>query len=363
MTNMQATASEDMVLFTGAAERFTRSVVAPAAAALDGSGSAELDRVLEHAAELGLLCLGTPAAAGGVAQEVDALCAVLLPIAREHAGIAALLFVHAGAEQLLAATGAWPAAVSAGDLLSWPAFSAVGAPAEARFDLERARLDGALPLVPLSTRARQLVVPVRAGADRVELALCAAEASGLSRAPVDVLGLECCAPADLVLDAVPAVRAGALDPAALAEVTATLSLGVAAIALGLVEGTFATALDYAHERRQGARRIVDWLEVRRLLSGARESALVLGAALDGVLAARRAGDARWRDTATALALSATEAACEATTDGVQLLGGNGYTKDYPQERRMRDARQLRCLLGAAPARRRAAFDAWLAAAR
>jgi alkylation response protein AidB-like acyl-CoA dehydrogenase len=36
---------------------------------------------------------------------------------------------------------------------------------------------------------------------------------------------------------------------------------------------------------------------------------------------------------------------------VQLLGGNGYMKDYPQEKRMRDAKQVQSLLGMAPVRK------------
>ena len=35
---------------------------------------------------------------------------------------------------------------------------------------------------------------------------------------------------------------------------------------------------------------------------------------------------------------ASDTAMEVTTDGVQLLGGYGYTKDYPLERMMRDAK-------------------------
>ena len=37
-----------------------------------------------------------------------------------------------------------------------------------------------------------------------------------------------------------------------------------------------------------------------------------------------------------------------TDNGIQVLGGNGYMKDYGQEKRYRDARQVQALLGAAP---------------
>jgi alkylation response protein AidB-like acyl-CoA dehydrogenase len=50
-------------------------------------------------------------------------------------------------------------------------------------------------------------------------------------------------------------------------------------------------------------------------------------------------------TALAAVVHIGDLACTATTEGVQLLGGNGYMKDYGQEKRMRDARQARSLLG------------------
>jgi alkylation response protein AidB-like acyl-CoA dehydrogenase len=49
--------------------------------------------------------------------------------------------------------------------------------------------------------------------------------------------------------------------------------------------------------------------------------------------------------AVAAAIHISEMACSATSEGVQLLGGNGYMKDYGQEKRMRDAWQARSLLG------------------
>jgi len=47
----------------------------------------------------------------------------------------------------------------------------------------------------------------------------------------------------------------------------------------------------------------------------------------------------------------TEQASRATTDGVQVLGGYGYMQDYRQEKRMRDAKQIEAIFGAAPAKR------------
>ncbi len=44
-------------------------------------------------------------------------------------------------------------------------------------------------------------------------------------------------------------------------------------------------------------------------------------------------------------------AADATTDGIQVLGGYGYMKDYGQEKRFRDAKQIQSLMGITHLRR------------
>jgi alkylation response protein AidB-like acyl-CoA dehydrogenase len=51
---------------------------------------------------------------------------------------------------------------------------------------------------------------------------------------------------------------------------------------------------------------------------------------------------------SAAALHIAELSCNATSDGIQILGGYGYMKDYGQEKRYRDARMVQALLGAVP---------------
>jgi hypothetical protein len=55
------------------------------------------------------------------------------------------------------------------------------------------------------------------------------------------------------------------------------------------------------------------------------------------------GAAESAGAAVAAAVHVSELACNGTVEGVQLLGGNGYMKEYGQEKRMRDARQARTL--------------------
>ncbi|WP_255375878.1 acyl-CoA dehydrogenase family protein [Saccharomonospora sp. CUA-673] len=54
---------------------------------------------------------------------------------------------------------------------------------------------------------------------------------------------------------------------------------------------------------------------------------------------RAARTAAWRSSASVVAkLVATDAAMKVTTDAVQVLGGAGYTRDFPVERYMREAK-------------------------
>ena len=57
---------------------------------------------------------------------------------------------------------------------------------------------------------------------------------------------------------------------------------------------------------------------------------------------------QWQTRSRAAALLIQEMACEVTTDGIQVLGGAGYMKDFGQEKRFRDAKHIQALLGIAP---------------
>ena len=59
----------------------------------------------------------------------------------------------------------------------------------------------------------------------------------------------------------------------------------------------------------------------------------------------------WGTYSMSAALIVHNMACDLVNDGVQVLGGNGYMKDYGQEKRFRDARQVQALLGSVPLRK------------
>jgi alkylation response protein AidB-like acyl-CoA dehydrogenase len=113
---------------------------------------------------------------------------------------------------------------------------------------------------------------------------------------------------------------------------------VGAQALGLAQGALDLAVGYVQERRQFDQRIADFQGLQFLLadlSVAIDAARQLVYRACALLDAGAPGTARASSTAK---LFASDTAMRVTTDVVQLLGGAGYTRDFPAERMMRDAK-------------------------
>ena len=115
-------------------------------------------------------------------------------------------------------------------------------------------------------------------------------------------------------------------------------LGAAAQAVGIAQGALDAATAYVKERRQFGQRIADFQGVQFMLA---DMAMTLEAARQLVYVAAAKSERSDPDLAyfgAAAKCFASDTAMTITTDAVQLLGGYGYTKDYPVERMMRDAK-------------------------
>ncbi|MFD9241911.1 acyl-CoA dehydrogenase family protein [Streptomyces sp. NPDC059556] len=114
-------------------------------------------------------------------------------------------------------------------------------------------------------------------------------------------------------------------------------LGIAACATGLAQAALDAAVAYANERTTFGRRIIDHQGLGFLLA---DMAAAVDAARATYLdAARRRDLGRpFSRQASAAKLIATDTAMKVTTDAVQVLGGYGYTRDFPAERYMREAK-------------------------
>ena len=114
-------------------------------------------------------------------------------------------------------------------------------------------------------------------------------------------------------------------------------LGIAAAATGLAQAALDRAAEYASEREQFGRRIGDFQGLAFLLADM--EAAVTSARATYLHAARLKDAGRGFSKEAAVAkLVATDAAMRVTTDAVQVLGGAGYTEDFPLERYMREAK-------------------------
>lgn len=114
-------------------------------------------------------------------------------------------------------------------------------------------------------------------------------------------------------------------------------IGIAAQALGIGEGAIDEAVKYVKERKQFGKRISQFQNTQFKLADMRTRMqaakwLVYAAAMK-----KDSGEPYSEDAAMAK-LFAAEAASEVTRQAVQLFGGYGYTREYPVERMMRDAK-------------------------
>ena len=118
---------------------------------------------------------------------------------------------------------------------------------------------------------------------------------------------------------------------------------IAAQALGIASGALDYATGYVKERRQFGRAIADFQGIQFMLAdmamrleGARQLTYHAAALSERAMAGERVAGLTFASAAAKCLASDT--AMAVTTDAVQLLGGYGYTSDFPVERMMRDAK-------------------------
>jgi alkylation response protein AidB-like acyl-CoA dehydrogenase len=121
-------------------------------------------------------------------------------------------------------------------------------------------------------------------------------------------------------------------------------LGIAACAVGLARGALAEAVGYARERQAFGQAISGFQGLQFMLA---DMDTQVHAARALLLEAARLKDAGRPFTlpAARAKLLATDVAMRVTTDAVQVLGGAGYTTDFPVERYMREAKVLQIVEG------------------
>ncbi|MEU0193211.1 acyl-CoA dehydrogenase [Streptomyces afghaniensis] len=113
---------------------------------------------------------------------------------------------------------------------------------------------------------------------------------------------------------------------------------IAAQALGIAQGALDYAKGYVKERKQFGKPIADFQGIQFMLADMAMKISAARALTYQAAAASERGDADLTYLGAAAKCFASDVAMQVTTDAVQLLGGYGYTRDYPVERMMRDAK-------------------------
>ncbi|MFH8790272.1 acyl-CoA dehydrogenase family protein [Streptomyces roseoverticillatus] len=188
------------------------------------------------------------------------------------------------------------------------------------------------------------------GAHGITAFLVPGDAPGLSAAaPERKMGMKGSPTAQLHLDGVrvPDARRIGEEGQGFAIALSALDsgrLGIAACAIGVAQAALDEALAFAAGRRQFGRPIADFQGLRFMLA---DMATQIEAGRALYLAAARLRDAGlpFSKEAAMAKLFCTDAAMRVTVDAVQLLGGYGYTADFPAERYMREAKVLQIVEG------------------
>ncbi|HIA28431.1 MAG TPA: acyl-CoA dehydrogenase [Planctomycetes bacterium] len=341
---------------------FSDNELAPRATALDESGGSPREN-LKKLAETGMLGVTVPEDLGGAG--LDLLTAVLVveELARGCASTAAVAQVHLfDATTSLLVQGSdeqkqrFLPSLASGDSLATVALVEPGAESDAGSIATTAtpcdggwKISGSKTFVIGAIESGLLLTVARTekGSGVAGLAFFAFDpgTSGVVMRPRSgMLGLRGAAIADISLEGVILPEdamlggEGGHSPAIMRTLERS-RIGAAAVAIGVARGAITEALGYASERRAFGRTIDRFGAVRGMIGDATvaiETARMMtyrAASLcdRGATIAREASFAK---------LSANRAAYLATKSSVQILGGNGFSREYPVERMFRDAQTL-----------------------
>jgi alkylation response protein AidB-like acyl-CoA dehydrogenase len=335
------------------ARRFADEVVAPQAAAWDREHTFPKD-VLAQMGELGLLGTCIPSEYGGAGADFVAYALALEEISRGDAGLGVTFAVHVSAGQLpILAHGTAeqierliPPAAQGHELCAFALTeSGSGSDAAAMLtraaetDPDRPRITGTKQWITNGSHAHTFIVFAKDGEQISSyIARRGAEGFRVTREE-EKLGQHSSSTADLQFEATPSERLGA-PGAGMRIALSTLDggrIGIAAQAVGIAQAALDLAAGYAKERNAFGKPIAAFQAISHKLADMQTEieaarALVLRAAR-----AKQAGRPHTIEGAQAK-LFASRVARHWTGEAIQVLGGYGYTKDFPAERYYRDAK-------------------------
>ena len=322
--------------------------------------------IVEKAYEVGLLGATLPEECGGIGQGMGALCVIVQNISEVDASLAAILLTNAFAQEIILSAGAKDVLTKIGENAADASDMMIACPiyenpalkeilVTAKKEVDGYVLSGLVEFSVLGNIARHALIPARLeGIKGYGYFLIDLSASGVVKSePIFSLGLHACPAVDLKLKGVKATLIGddKMGDKYFQTASGMMSAGVAAMATGIMKGSFADALAYSQERQQGGWEIINWSSVRKIMADMAIQVKISEMIVSQAVQSLEACDSNASMYCRAAALFLNDIAVNLTSDGIQIFGGNGYMKDYGQEKRFRDANQLRSMLGMAPMRK------------
>jgi alkylation response protein AidB-like acyl-CoA dehydrogenase len=343
--------SDEQQAIRDLARRVADERVAPHAAAWDREHRFPRELFAELG-ELGLMGVCVPEALGGAGADFLSYVLVIEELSRADAGVGVTLAVHTGAGTLPIVAHGTPAQqearvppLAAGAELAGFALTESGAGSDAGSLRTRAegedpvRVSGAKQWVTNGSHAASLIVFARAEAG-ITAHLVRGDAPGLTVArEEEKLGLNSSSTADLVFEETPAERLGAPGKG-MRIALSTLDggrIGIAAQAVGLGQAALDLAVGYAHERRAFGGPIARFQAIQHKLADMQTEIEAARALTWRAARLKDAGRPHAVEGAQAK-LFASAVARRQTGEAIQVLGGYGYTKEFPAERYYRDAK-------------------------
>jgi len=340
------------------ARDFARAEIEPHAAAWDREHGFPRT-LLDALGELGLLGVCIPESYGGAGADFVSYILVLEELSRADAGVGVTVAVHTSACTMpLLQFGSddqrsrFVPALARGERIGCFALTEAGAGSDAGAIVTRAeRVDGGWRVVGtkqwITNAAFGGTVLLFARTDPETRSARGVSAFVLDGEDVQVtrteekLGLNSSATNDIAVDAVVGEdRLVGDEGHGFRIAMATLDggrIGIAAQAVGIAQAAYEVALRYAQQRHAFGRRIADHQAIQHKL--ANMSMEIDAARLLVLRAAWLKASGRAHTEAGAKAkLFASEMARRQTAEAIQVLGGYGYTKEFPVERFYRDAK-------------------------
>jgi alkylation response protein AidB-like acyl-CoA dehydrogenase len=347
--------SEEQRAVQALARELAAAEIEPHAAAWDRERRFPRE-VLSRLADVGLMGVCVPEELGGAGADFLSYVLVLEELSRADAGVGVTVAVHTSAATLpIVRYGTadqralFVPALARGETLGAFALTESGAGSDPASLVTRAesvaggwRVSGTKQWITNGAHAGIVVLFARSDAG-ISCFLVDGEADGLTvTRETEKLGLASSSTVDLALEAVAVDRDRLLgdEGRGLPIALATLDggrIGIAAQAVGIAQAAYDAARAYALERRQFGRPIADFQAIQWKLADM--STEIDAARLLTYRAAwlRDRGEPHTEAGAKAK-LFASSVARRQTGEALQILGGYGYTRDFPVERFYRDAK-------------------------